>query len=115
MHPPWFGEGIPGPVTIDVFHVAHPDADHVVHPGAHRDSEPRTRTVARSARVACSRIRLDRTLFTATQASADSGSCWTPSARTAIARRAGSRAEPTFPGCLIRSRPIGIFDFGIPG
>jgi len=38
VHPPWFGEGIPGPVTIDVFHVAHPDADHVVHPGAHRDS-----------------------------------------------------------------------------
>jgi inorganic pyrophosphatase len=27
--------------------------------------------VARSASVACSRIRLDRTLFTATQASAD--------------------------------------------
>ncbi len=29
--------------------------------------------VARSASVACSRIRLDRTLFTATQASADYG------------------------------------------
>ena len=56
------------------------------------------------------RIRLDRTLFTATQYPADYGfvdGTWTP-ARDALDALVLVR-EPTFPGCLIRCRPIGMF------
>ena len=58
------------------------------------------------------RIRLDRTLFTASDSAVPgrlrlrAGHRW---ARTAIRSTPWcSCMEPTFPGCLIRSRPIGI-------
>jgi len=56
------------------------------------------------------RIRLDRTLFTATRYPADYGFidetfCATGDALDALVLV----REPTFPGCLIRSRAIGMF------
>ena len=56
------------------------------------------------------RIRLDRTLFTATQYPADYGfidGTWTPE-RDALDALVLVR-EPTVPGCLIRCRCIGLF------
>ena len=56
------------------------------------------------------RIRLDRTLFTATQYPADYGfidGTWTPE-RDALDALVLVR-EPTFPGCLIRCRTFGVF------
>ena len=55
-------------------------------------------------------IRLDRTLFTATQYPADYG--FVPDTLGADGDPLDALvlvAEPTFPGCLIRSRPIGMF------
>src|SRR3984893_4850914 len=55
-------------------------------------------------------IRLDRTLFTATQYPADYG--FVPDARGEDGDPLDALVlvlEPTFPGCLIRSRPIGMF------
>jgi inorganic pyrophosphatase len=59
---------------------------------------------------AAGRIRLDRTLFTATQYPADYGfieDTWTPE-RDALDALVLVR-QPTFPGCLIRCRAIGMF------
>ncbi|WP_212987266.1 inorganic diphosphatase [Actinoplanes auranticolor] len=56
------------------------------------------------------RLRLDRTLFTATQYPADYGfidGTWTAK-KDALDALVLVR-EPTFPGCLIRCRPIGMF------
>jgi len=56
------------------------------------------------------RLRLDRTLFTATQYPADYGfidGTWTPQ-RDALDALVLVR-QPTFPGCVIRCRPIGMF------
>jgi inorganic pyrophosphatase len=56
------------------------------------------------------RIRLDRTLFTATQYPADYG--FVPDTLGEDGDPIDALvlvAEPTFPGCLIRSRPIGMF------
>jgi inorganic pyrophosphatase len=56
------------------------------------------------------RLRLDRTLFTATQYPADYGfidGTWTAQ-KDALDALVLVR-EPTFPGCLIRCRPIGMF------
>ena len=56
------------------------------------------------------RLRLDRTLFTATQYPADYGfidGTWTVQ-KDALDALVLVR-EPTFPGCLIRCRPIGMF------
>jgi len=55
-------------------------------------------------------IRLDRTLFTATQYPADYG--FVPDTLGEDGDPLDALvlvAEPTFPGCLIRSRPIGMF------
>src|SRR6202020_544386 len=55
-------------------------------------------------------IRLDRTLFTSTQYPADYG--FVPDTLGADGDPLDALvvvAEPTFPGCLIRSRPIGMF------
>ena len=55
-------------------------------------------------------IRLDRTLFTATQYPADYG--FVPDTLAEDGDPLDALvivAEPTFPGCLIRSRPIGMF------
>jgi inorganic pyrophosphatase len=55
-------------------------------------------------------IRLDRTLFTATQYPADYG--FVPDTLGQDGDPLDAMvlvAEPTFPGCLIRSRPIGMF------
>jgi inorganic pyrophosphatase len=46
------------------------------------------------------RLRLDRTLFTATQYPSDYGF---------IEDTLGQDGDPTFPGCLIRARAIGMF------
>ena len=62
------------------------------------------------------RIRLDRRLFTSTQYPADYG--FVPDTLGEDGDPLDALVlleEPTFPGCLIRSRPIGIFDFGISG
>ena len=59
---------------------------------------------------AVGRIRLDRTLFTATQYPADYGfvdGTWGPDADALDALVLVQ--EPTFPGCLIRCRAIGLF------
>jgi inorganic pyrophosphatase len=59
---------------------------------------------------ASGRIRLDRTLFTATQYPADYGfieGTWAEGA-DALDALVLVRA-PTFPGCLIRCRPVGVF------
>jgi inorganic pyrophosphatase len=56
------------------------------------------------------RIRLDRTLFTATQYPADYGfveDTWGPNSDAVDALVLVQ--EPTFPGCLIRCRAIGVF------
>ena len=56
------------------------------------------------------RIRLDRTLFTATQYPADYG--FVPDTLGEDSDPLDALVlvlEPTFPGCLIRSRPIGMF------
>ena len=56
------------------------------------------------------RIRLDRTLFTATQYPADYG--FVPDTLGEDGDPLDALVlvqEPTFPGCLIRSRPIGMF------
>ena len=56
------------------------------------------------------RIRLDRTLFTATQYPADYG--FVPDTLSEDGDPLDALVlvlEPTFPGCLIRSRPIGMF------
>jgi inorganic pyrophosphatase len=56
------------------------------------------------------RIRLDRTLFTATQYPADYGfveETWGPNSDAVDALVLVQ--EPTFPGCLIRCRAIGMF------
>jgi inorganic pyrophosphatase len=56
------------------------------------------------------RIRLDRTLFTATQYPADYG--FVPGTLGEDGDPLDAMVlvlEPTFPGCLIRSRPIGMF------
>ena len=56
------------------------------------------------------RIRLDRTLFTATQYPADYG--FIPNTLGEDGDPLDALVlvlEPTFPGCLIRSRPIGMF------
>jgi inorganic pyrophosphatase len=56
------------------------------------------------------RIRLDRTLFTATQYPADYGfveDTWVPGSDAVDALVLVQ--EPTFPGCLIRCRAIGVF------
>src|ERR1700685_4633664 len=56
------------------------------------------------------RIRLDRTLFTATQYPADYG--FVPETLGLDGDPLDALVltlEPTFPGCLIRSRPIGMF------
>ena len=57
------------------------------------------------------RIRLDRTLFTSTQYPADYGYIEdTLGHGRRPARRAGPAArQPTFPGCLIKCRAIGMF------
>jgi inorganic pyrophosphatase len=56
------------------------------------------------------RIRLDRTLFTATQYPADYGFIEDTLAGGGTALDAMVLVqEPTFPGCLIRSRAIGMF------
>jgi inorganic pyrophosphatase len=55
-------------------------------------------------------IRLDRTLFTSTQYPADYG--FVPDTLAEDGDPLDALvivAEPTFPGCLIRSRPIGMF------
>ena len=55
-------------------------------------------------------IRLDRTLFTATQYPADYG--FVPDTLGEDGDPLDAMVlvlEPTFPGCLIRSRPIGMF------
>ena len=55
-------------------------------------------------------IRLDRTLFTATQYPADYG--FVPDTLAEDGDPLDALvivAEPTFPGCVIRSRPIGMF------
>jgi inorganic pyrophosphatase len=59
---------------------------------------------------ASGRIRLDRTLFTATQYPADYG--FVPDTLGQDGDPLDALVlvlEPTFPGCLIRSRPIGMF------
>jgi inorganic pyrophosphatase len=59
---------------------------------------------------ASGRIRLDRTLFTATQYPADYG--FVPDTLGQDGDPLDAMvlvAEPTFPGCLIRSRPVGMF------
>jgi inorganic pyrophosphatase len=59
---------------------------------------------------ASGRIRLDRTLFTATQYPADYG--FVPDTLGEDGDPLDALVlvlEPTFPGCLIRSRPIGMF------
>jgi inorganic pyrophosphatase len=59
---------------------------------------------------ACGLIRLDRTLFTATQDPADYG--FVPDTLGEDGDPLDALvlvAEPTFPGCLIRSCPIGMF------
>jgi inorganic pyrophosphatase len=56
------------------------------------------------------RIRLDRTLFTATQYPADYGYIENSLGEDGDPLDALVMVpEPTFPGCLIRSRPIGMF------
>ena len=56
------------------------------------------------------RIRLDRTLFTATQYPADYGFVLDTLGEDGDPLDALVLVqEPTFPGCLIRSRPIGMF------
>jgi inorganic pyrophosphatase len=56
------------------------------------------------------RIRLDRTLFTATQYPADYGFVLETLGEDGDPLDALVLVlEPTFPGCLIRSRPIGMF------
>jgi inorganic pyrophosphatase len=56
------------------------------------------------------RIRLDRTLFTATSYPADYGYVEDTLARDGEPLDAVVLVgEPTFPGCLIRCRPIGLF------
>jgi inorganic pyrophosphatase len=55
-------------------------------------------------------IRLDRTLFTATQYPADYGFVPDTLGEDGVPLDALVLVlEPTFPGCLIRSRPIGMF------
>jgi inorganic pyrophosphatase len=59
---------------------------------------------------ATGQIRLDRTLFTATQYPADYG--FVPDTLAEDGDPLDALVlvlEPTFPGCLIRSRPIGMF------
>ena len=59
---------------------------------------------------ATGRIRLDRTLFTATQYPADYG--FVPDTLAEDGDPLDALVlveEPTFPGCLIRSRPIGMY------
>ncbi len=59
---------------------------------------------------ASGRIRLDRTLFTATQYPADYG--FVPDTLGEDGDPLDAMVlvqEPTFPGCLIRSRPVGMF------
>jgi inorganic pyrophosphatase len=59
---------------------------------------------------AAGRIRLDRTLFTATQYPADYGfveDTWGPQSDALDALVLVQ--EPTFPGCLIRCRAVGMF------
>jgi inorganic pyrophosphatase len=59
---------------------------------------------------ATGRIRLDRTLFTATQYPADYGFVDETAGPGIDALDALVLVrEPTFPGCLVRSRPIGMF------
>ncbi len=59
---------------------------------------------------AAGRIRLDRTLFTATQYPADYGFVEETFGPGVDALDALVLVrEPTFPGCLIRCRPIGVF------
>ena len=59
---------------------------------------------------ATGRIRLDRTLFTATQYPADYGFVEDTLGEDGDPLDALVLVqEPTFPGCLIRSRPIGMF------
>ena len=59
---------------------------------------------------ATGRIRLDRTLFTATQYPADYGFVENTLGEDGDPLDALVLVqEPTFPGCLIRSRPIGMF------
>jgi inorganic pyrophosphatase len=56
------------------------------------------------------RIRLDRTLFTATAYPADYG--FVPDTLAEDGDPIDAMvlvSEPTFPGCLVRSRPIGVF------
>src|SRR5260370_42228235 len=56
------------------------------------------------------RIRLDRTLFTATQYPADYGFVLDTLGEDGDPLDAlALTLEPTFPGCLILSRPIGMF------
>jgi inorganic pyrophosphatase len=61
-------------------------------------------------------IRLDRTLFTATQYPADYG--FIPDTLGEDGDPLDAMVlvqEPTFPGCLIRSRPVGMFRMTCPG